>query len=550
MNETNKALGMVLYTDGGCRPNPGYGGWGIHGYMFELSKSPKGIGHTTHTATAWGYENKTESKDRKNLEKLSTQMLNDLSKEQIEKFNEQVKSRNSPVDIDEHLKKNKNEQVKDIVKCIHRRDRVNATYFIDSFGTIEGCNTTNNSAEIIAMTKAINLAIEHNVDVLVIRSDSQLVINGITSWINGWIDNNWMTKSQKPVENKDLWQELNMVKDLYELTGGHLHIEWVRGHGDDIGNISADWLATVAVFAAQKKKQITQTNLTPASSEYWSSSSSQCHPMLNHKYMYFVADGVKQGVKTYYIGNQGKEVDLIAKKTSEAGYAVVQIDEGVECVDFVIEHQHGLNNELISMYLIDLDALYGPGFKYTNLYREDFLYKPLDHRYDVRSVDGSPIIRELRPPVIAMRAIDAMIKYSMVLDDYLNKKGTNPISTDITSLFYETIIHPQTAKKPQRIETKFSSEHPTGLSHVKAMVNVRGVKEPIEITLTCGIDIPDRNKLKRLENLNPKVNVITWGADALSFQYATVIEADGCRGIWVGPFSNVRVLEKPRDLTK
>ena len=545
MTEKTYAKAMVLYTDGGCRPNPGHGGWGIHGYEFEMSKNPKGIGHTTHVATAGGYENKIIFKDKKTA--LSNESLCAMSAYEVAEFEKYKNtSKTSTFNWEAYSRASVSEQCSAILSCAVSRERVNVTSFVDAFGTMDGFDNTNNTAELHAMTQAFTIAIDRSVDVLVIRADSETVVKGLTEWINGWINNNWVTRKGTPVANKELWQELKNAKDVFELTGGKSYIEWVKAHDEDIGNMSADWLATLAVYASQKNRLITQTDFTQASSEYWGSAVDKRHPMLNHRYAYFVADANAIQNKTYYVGNQGKEVDLIAKKTSEAGYAVVQIDNGDAALDFVINHQCSLKNELMSMCMVDLDSLYGPSYRYTNLYREDFLYRPLSHRYDISAVDKSPITRELQPPVIAMRAIDAMVKFSMILDDYLNQKGTCPQANDITSLFYETVVTASKSTKQNKIDTKLLASIAVGQTHVKAMSSVYGVVEPVEVTLTCGIDIPDRNTLKRIESLNPIVKVITWGSDALSFQYATVIEANGCRGIWAGPFSNLRVLSEPK----
>ena len=36
VNENNSEIGIILYTDGSVRPtNPGYGGWGVHGYTYN-----------------------------------------------------------------------------------------------------------------------------------------------------------------------------------------------------------------------------------------------------------------------------------------------------------------------------------------------------------------------------------------------------------------------------------------------------------------------------------------------------------------------------------
>src|SRR6185312_15684185 len=48
--------GIVLYTDGGCRPtNPGPGGYGIHGYMYSTAAPKKGPGLSGMMLTVHGY---------------------------------------------------------------------------------------------------------------------------------------------------------------------------------------------------------------------------------------------------------------------------------------------------------------------------------------------------------------------------------------------------------------------------------------------------------------------------------------------------------------
>ena len=46
MSESN---GIVFYTDGGCKPNPGRVGWGCHGYMYStlLDKQGSGLSSTS-----------------------------------------------------------------------------------------------------------------------------------------------------------------------------------------------------------------------------------------------------------------------------------------------------------------------------------------------------------------------------------------------------------------------------------------------------------------------------------------------------------------------
>jgi ribonuclease HI len=84
--------------------------------------------------------------------------------------------------------------------------------------------TTNNRME---LTSAIRL-LEATRGPLRAIGDSRYVIEGITRWIHGWRQREWKTVTGKPVENRDLWEELARLAQgrriLWERVAGH------RGH--------------------------------------------------------------------------------------------------------------------------------------------------------------------------------------------------------------------------------------------------------------------------------------------------------------------------------
>ena len=107
-------------------------------------------------------------------------------------------------------------------------------------------DTTNNRMELIAVISALKAVPTGK---LIIFTDSLYTINGITSWVKNWKRNGWMTASKKPVENKDLWVELD------QLVAGHdgpLEWKWVRGHVGTPGNERADKLAQEAATALMR----------------------------------------------------------------------------------------------------------------------------------------------------------------------------------------------------------------------------------------------------------------------------------------------------------
>lgn len=96
--------------------------------------------------------------------------------------------------------------------------------------------TTNNRMELLAAINALEaLKRPSHVD---LHTDSQYVKNGIMSWIHGWKRNGWKTADKKPVKNAELWQRLDDVADLHEVTW-----HWVKGHAGHPENERADELA-------------------------------------------------------------------------------------------------------------------------------------------------------------------------------------------------------------------------------------------------------------------------------------------------------------------
>ena len=101
-------------------------------------------------------------------------------------------------------------------------------------------HTTNNRMELLAVIHGLNQIEE--ADTVRVNTDSMYVKNGITSWINKWVNNGWKTAAKKDVANKDLWLKLQSIVETREITWN-----WVRGHSGDAGNERADFLANKGV---------------------------------------------------------------------------------------------------------------------------------------------------------------------------------------------------------------------------------------------------------------------------------------------------------------
>lgn len=96
--------------------------------------------------------------------------------------------------------------------------------------------TTNNRMELTAVIRALE-SLKRPCKIR-LHTDSQYVQKGISEWITGWKRRGWRTADNKPVKNKDLWQELDVLAAKHEIEW-----LWVKGHAGHDGNERADGLA-------------------------------------------------------------------------------------------------------------------------------------------------------------------------------------------------------------------------------------------------------------------------------------------------------------------
>ncbi len=100
--------------------------------------------------------------------------------------------------------------------------------------------TTNNRMEMSAAIGALE-ALTRPCEV-VVTTDSQYLVKGMTEWIHGWVKRGWVNSKKEPVLNRELWERLMALSRTHRITW-----VWVRGHNGHVENERCDELARAAI---------------------------------------------------------------------------------------------------------------------------------------------------------------------------------------------------------------------------------------------------------------------------------------------------------------
>ena len=100
-------------------------------------------------------------------------------------------------------------------------------------------NTTNNQMELLAPIQALKKVPKGSK--VQIFTDSKYVKLGITEWIHNWKKNGWKTSNKKQVKNKNLWMELDLLTNEFEINWS-----WVKAHSTNKLNNEVDLIAREA----------------------------------------------------------------------------------------------------------------------------------------------------------------------------------------------------------------------------------------------------------------------------------------------------------------
>jgi ribonuclease HI len=484
----NTQLSAVVYVDGSARPNPGKIGFGAHGYLYEgpSEKSPKlesGL-----LVTNKGYQS----------------VLKDGT----------------------HL--------------------VNPVKYIDFVGTssVEG---TNNRAEVSAFFETLKELQIHKPKEILFLTDSEYVKKGINEWCKFWEKNGWLKQDGLPVVNGDLWMDVYAYYKQMVESGQKIIIDWIKGHNADLGNVKADALAVIGMNYSTDNKFDNIATYTDAA-KYWKSNIPR-HPFLNFKRIYFNTTQEYNIAGHYFQADPGAKIGdfIIGKRVPETGFAVVKFLEPDSIIESLkqkqIDHANGDN----TIVMLKMDRVYSKEiYPYLEQYGKYCLIGDRKTK-GLNFLDSNSITVELNPTNLSMRAIETFnfLEDTLALFTEYQKTGYETPDNnngyqahDLTDRFYDT--ESKLVKKERVTKYVLKPEYTNALKTTQITVDVKykDLTNTVTLPVLFGLDIPPRNNLKKLEEHDPKIYLITWRDSEKTLRYAFIIECKTGIGIWSNYFAD------------
>lgn len=490
--DTFNNVHLILYTDGGC-DNTGdkLGGWGVHGYWYNLKPTKSNSGCKTGSPTRQGY------------------MLGKL-----------------PGGV----------------------DKVNVLAYVDYFGGVEPSPTTNNLAEMEALSKAFDIIMSYPISSVSIYMDSDYTRQGLTMWLKKWKANDWRGSSGKPVANKELWITLeDKYAQVVEKYGrNNISLLRVDGHSSDIGNDKADELATAGAWGQRNKHEDVNEELNVyASDAYWDLGS--LSPMFTESRLFFDENVHNYEGNWYYqatLPYSGSETDKeknLGKRATDLTLSVLFQNEPEAVLETLQDYMIN-SRSYQGLFKGRLDYI-------THISNYNHIHQYNDGRYllfndnigEVSSPSKAKLAKRINTARLSYRLYEEFdIIRGILQSAFSDSNSLGIISLDITHHMYESV------KKSKTSDTMVTKLNPNIGDYIT--IGHNEVHDTLsQITLTLGIDLPSKNGLGRLKSLTPKVTLLFYPQSKNKYSYYVAIQTIEGIGVWCAPYSNTVLLPDNKD---
>ena len=465
---------LIIYTDGGARPNPGNCGFGVHMVLgLETDKPVTILGK--YYLTTQGFILKNILKN------------NALIKQELKYLNVFPSDKESNSEI----------------------TPLNLGPVLDIYGSLVLSNTNNHGeldAVIIAL-KNLDMIItkDYEVSDILFLIDSSYVLGYMKKIMLNILDLDSITANvEKITELKELLDDVS--------TKYNINLAKVKAHAGDLGNEKADNLATMGLFARNKSNSINDIiEYIKVDKDYFKDVKIDFDLFPFKQIFTFSLESVKD--KNTYYGLNYKDITDIGRKINSVSYTIVKTKKPNAILNKVTNIVDNTLGSTRYPYLILMNNLTNKTFLREYLrYGENYITIKKAPMLTIDSINNDIIAKILLAPGLSVMVIDKFINLEYELDNFVNNTLSKHYETfDITDLIYYT----------EKEKTKILPEFVNDKHILKFKYSKEGFNKTT-IRLHSRLDLPNRNKLKRYESLNPKVYLITFVNKSI-LEYKTVI---------------------------
>lgn len=432
---------LIAYSDGSCKPNPGYAGYGIFAYTF--------IENNKLTKYKHPYMSQYYFTENGIIETSNTK----------------------PINIDK--------------------------IYEFSYAII-GNNNTNNLSELIAFTTILEFCLNDNsINEVTIHTDSSYVCTCFNSDLKNWSSNNWKRIDGKDIIHKKEWQKILEITNILIKNGVTINVKWVKGHSDSLGNTIADLLSTIGSNAAFVLNNTLENNSIKLIYSHVCNYKEYCEEhnvediIYQFKDIFFSSNPVDD--TTYcFLYNADKREDNIGAKTTESIFA---INEGFvpEVINKIKKFHRSINRFNHSPCNIKIgktkNKMY---YRYLNLVDLNYLLVRDGNKISFNLVrDTTPFLYDVSYLSPLILNVGSMFKEIQSIDKIQDPDVYN-YSVNVFDKFYKNnkLLLTTEAK-----ELDFTEE-------VKELFSVDPWLEKAliqKLELTIGVDMPSYLALKKIE---------------------------------------------------
>lgn len=499
-NENKKEYTCIAYTDGSAMPNPGFYGSGAHAYFYTddgmgVKNVDKPLGNDI---TNRGYN---ETGDKKITEPMLTSYIGkgiSLQKYSTELYKLWVGDANT-------------ETVEEFTNLLNSDVFVVKPEFylnmIESYAEVG----TNNRGEVLALIGLIETIKkeEINVSKIICHSDSEYLL-AIFKGISNDKERKWF-REDRP--NIDLWLLLESEYQLLEHKGVDLEVKWVKGHSTNLGNNIADRLAYLARYKSSLSKSGRIYKINPGK-KYWKPGFNK-HPFIDFRQLFFNNHHGyinPNGLPEYLIMNYKRDVET-GKKSNEAMLGVVQLTSGIDIINNIIDEHNKAMQKTSILSSVNLPEVYSQNHQLflENFGSDIYTFNPRNNTMLV--LEERAVTSNVTPVGLANNAMHKTMRLRDILTKYLAKDNEPEFRryVDITDSIF---------KENDTGKTKCI------LPNGEKFLTVDFKYDDVEMTnvFQLGIDCIDRNHLRKIEKLKPKVTLVLDKRSDDIYEYYIIVE--------------------------